>query len=165
MLLLDFIRYHQHLPGTKIGCREGDCGACTVLTGEIKDGKLVYSSVTSCLMAIGNAQGKHIVTIEGVNTTGLNLIQQSFADEGATQCGFCTPGFIVSLAGFCISPDSPTYENAIDTVNGNICRCTGYKSIERAVQTISLATSQRKNTDPIAFAIKNNMIPEYFSGI
>ena len=96
-LLLDFIRYHQHLTGTKIGCREGDCGACTVLMGEIKEGELIYNSVTSCLVPLGNAQGKHVVTIEGLNEQGLNFIQQSFADEGATQCGFCTPGFIVSL--------------------------------------------------------------------
>ena len=66
-LLLDFIRYHKNLTGTKIGCREGDCGACTVLVGEISEGKLIYRSATSCLMAIGNAKGKHIVTVEGVN--------------------------------------------------------------------------------------------------
>jgi xanthine dehydrogenase small subunit len=96
-LLLDFIRYEQHLTGTKIGCREGDCGACTALVGEIKNGELVYRSVTSCLMPLGNAHGKHIVTIEGINVEGLNFIQQAFAEEGATQCGFCTPGFIGGL--------------------------------------------------------------------
>jgi len=90
-LVLDFIRYHKHLSGTKIGCREGDCGACTVLVGELKDDKMHYHSVTSCLMAIGNVQGKHIVTVEGVNTEGLNFVQQTFTDEGASQCGFCTP--------------------------------------------------------------------------
>ena len=95
-LLLDFIRYHQHMMGTKIGCREGDCGACTVLAGELVNGHIVYNSATSCLMAIGNAHGKHIVTVEGLNVEGLNAVQQAFADEGATQCGFCTPGFIVS---------------------------------------------------------------------
>src|SRR3954467_12714831 len=96
-LLLDFVRYQKHLTGTKIGCREGDCGACTVLTGEIVNNELLYTSVTSCLMALGNAQGKHIVTVEGINVEGLNAVQQAFSDEGATQCGFCTPGFIVSL--------------------------------------------------------------------
>ena len=70
MVLLDFIRYHQHLMGTKIGCREGDCGACTVLVGEIRDGELFYQSMTCCLMPLGNAHGKHIVTIEGINFTG-----------------------------------------------------------------------------------------------
>ena len=100
MVLLDFIRYHQHLTGTKIGCREGDCGACTILTGEIIDGKLRYRSATSCLMPMGNVHGKHIVTIEGINMENLNPIQQLMCDEGATQCGFCTPGFVMSLAGF-----------------------------------------------------------------
>ena len=104
-VLLDFIRYHQHLMGTKIGCREGDCGACTVLVGEIKDNRLQYQSMTSCLLPLGNVQGKHIVTIEGINPGNgeLNPIQQAMADEGATQCGFCTPGFVMSLAGFCLN--------------------------------------------------------------
>ena len=104
-VLLDYIRYHQHLMGTKIGCREGDCGACTVLVGEIKDNRLQYQSMTSCLLPLGNVQGKHIVTIEGINPANgeLNPIQQAMADEGATQCGFCTPGFVMSLAGFCLN--------------------------------------------------------------
>src|SRR5204863_1773184 len=88
MVLLDFIRYRQQLTGTKIGCREGDCGACTVLVGELKEGELKYSSATSCLMPVGNAHHKHIVTIEGLNfEKELNPIQQAMADEGATQCG------------------------------------------------------------------------------
>ena len=105
MALLDFIRYHQHLMGTKIGCREGDCGACTILVGEIRKNNLQYQSMTSCLLPLGNVQGKHIVTIEGINpeTGKLNPIQQAMADEGATQCGFCTPGFVISLAGFCLN--------------------------------------------------------------
>src|SRR3954470_24074168 len=92
-LLLDYIRYHKKLTGTKIGCREGDCGACTVLIGELIDGELKYRSVTSCLTPIGNANGKHVVTVEGINMETLNPIQQAMHDEGATQCGFCTPGF------------------------------------------------------------------------
>ena len=162
MTLLDFIRYQQHLTGTKIGCREGDCGACTILTGELKKKKLVYSSATSCLMPLGNAKGKHIVTIEGINLDELNVMQQAFTEEGATQCGFCTPGFIVSLAGFCISENEPSYSGAIDSVNGNICRCTGYKSIERAAATINKKMQLRNNNDPLQFAVENKMIPAYF---
>jgi xanthine dehydrogenase small subunit len=161
-LLLDLIRYQQHLKGTKIGCREGDCGACTVLIGEIKDGSLNYTTATSCLMAIGNAHGKHIVTIEGINVDGLNAVQQAFSDEGATQCGFCTPGFIVSLAGFTVNNSAPSYQSAINSMNGNICRCTGYKSIERAAKKIASLVENRGEQDPISFAVNNNILPSYF---
>lgn len=165
LTLLDFIRYHKNLMGTKIGCREGDCGACTILVGEIKNDRLVYSSATSCLMPIGNARGKHIVTIEGINLEELNAIQQAFAEEGATQCGFCTPGFVVSLAGFCINDKEPSYKNAIDTMNGNICRCTGYKSIERAAACVNNKMQLRKGQDALQFAVEQKMIPAYFLDI
>lgn len=162
MTILDFVRYHQHLTGTKIGCREGDCGACTMLVGTLQGDIVKYHSVTSCLMPIGNAHGKHIVTIEGVNLEKLNVVQQSFSDHAATQCGFCTPGFIVSLTGFCLEDKNPSCENAIDAVNGNICRCTGYKSIEKAAASISNQLQERKQTNPIEFAVNNNIVPEYF---
>lgn len=163
MTMLDFIRYHQHLMGTKIGCREGDCGACTILVGEISEGKLVYESMTSCLMPLANAAGKHIVTIEGLNFQDtLNPIQQAMADEGATQCGFCTPGFVVSLAGFCLNDKS---ENAIAAVDGNICRCTGYKSIERAAKKIETITKKKNGVDTIEFVTQHKILPRYFSSI
>jgi xanthine dehydrogenase small subunit len=165
MVLLDFIRYHQHLTGTKIGCREGDCGACTVLIGELNNGELQYESVTCCLMPLGNAQGKHIVTIEGINMDILNPVQQAMADEGATQCGFCTPGFVVSLAGFCLSDKEATQQNAITAVDGNICRCTGYKSIERAAGRIAETMKARNGEAPAIFVAKNKILPEYFAGI
>lgn len=164
-LLLDYIRYHKRLTGTKIGCREGDCGACTVLTGELIDGELRYRSATSCLTPIGNANGKHIVTVEGVNLEDLNPIQQAMCDEGATQCGFCTPGFVVSLAGFCLSNKAHQYENAIAAIDGNICRCTGYKSIERAAKKISAMMQENKNEDPVSFATQHKILPEYFTTI
>jgi xanthine dehydrogenase small subunit len=164
-LLLDFIRYQRHLTGTKVGCREGDCGACTVLVGKLRDGRMEYHSVTSCLMPIGNAQGRHIVTVEGVNTEGLNFVQQAFADEGAAQCGFCTPGFIVSLAGFSLRSETPTPEKGIDAVNGNICRCTGYKSIERAIRRIAEKLGERSGAPALEFAVDNGFLPTYFKDV
>jgi len=167
VLLIDFIRYHAHLTGTKIGCREGDCGACTVLAGAIKDNELQYTSLTSCLTPLGNIQHMHIVTVEGLNKMdGLNPIQQAMSDESATQCGFCTPGFVVSMAGFCLSNKKPSYQQAVAAVDGNICRCTGYKSIERALQTVTDLMMQRNNELPlIDFLLDNKILPSYFKDI
>ncbi len=163
--VLDFVRYHQHLKGTKIGCREGDCGACTVLVGDLSTGELRYRMAASCLMPLGNAHGKHIVTVEGVNMDILNPVQQAMADESATQCGFCTPGFVVSLAGFCLSKKEPTRQNAIAAVDGNICRCTGYKSIERAAGRVADQLVSRGEEAPASFAVKQALLPNYFAGI
>jgi xanthine dehydrogenase small subunit len=116
-------------------------------------------------MAIGNVHGKHIVTVEGVNTNGLNFVQQAFTDEGASQCGFCTPGFIVSLAGFSLQSETPTLEKGIEAVNGNICRCTGYKSIERSIGKIAEKLSERKDDDVVNFAVTNHFLPSYFKEI
>lgn len=166
MVLLDFIRYHEHLTGTKIGCREGDCGACTILVGILQNGELKYESATSCLMPLGNAHGKHIVTIEGINFQNeLNPVQKAMADEGAAQCGFCTPGFVMSLAGFCLSNQAATQQNAIAAVDGNICRCTGYKSIERACGQVAKLLHERKYEDPAVFAAQKKILPGYFEEI
>lgn len=164
--LLDFIRYHKHLMGTKIGCREGDCGACTVLIGALKDNELHYRSATSCLTPLGNINGKHVVTVEGINfEKKLNSIQQAMCDESATQCGFCTPGFVMSLAGFCLSGKEATYENAIAAIDGNICRCTGYKSIERAAIKIATLLQKRKKEESTQFVANEKILPEYFKTI
>lgn len=163
-LLLDYIRYHAGLKGTKIGCREGDCGACTILTGKITNDKLIYKSVTSCLMPIGNAHNHHIVTIEGINGTSLTPVQKCLADEGATQCGFCTPGFIVSLTGYCLNKRKPLYTDALDSINGNICRCTGYKSIERAVSSLNTLLQEGDDIS-LQTAVERDIVPSYFTEI
>lgn len=166
MVMLDFIRYQQHLTGTKIGCREGDCGACTILVGELVNDELHYQSMTSCLMPIGNAAGKHIVSIEGINFKDqLNPIQQAMSDEGATQCGFCTPGFVMSLAGYCLSKGEFDQGTAIASIDGNICRCTGYKPIERAAGKMATILKEKNGEDEIAFVTRKKILPEYFAGI
>ena len=174
LVLVDFIRYHRHLMGTKIGCREGDCGACTVLIGELGNDGLEYKSVTSCLMPLANAHGKHIVTVEGINMKVPNAVQQAMCDEGATQCGFCTPGIIMSLAGFCLTetpasqnetPPSTQTERLLAAVDGNICRCTGYKSIERAAILVGEIVNDMKGGDPIQYLTSRAIFPAYFSEI
>ena len=164
MTLLDFVRYEQRLTGTKIGCREGDCGACTVLVGSIKNDALDYQTITSCISPLGNAHGKHIVTVEGTNLDNkLTIAQEAMKANYATQCGFCTPGFVVSLTGFALSKSEKNYNLAIDAISGNICRCTGYKSIEKAA--LQLVSKLQDNINTIDWLVENNFIPDYFKTI
>ncbi len=166
--VLDFVRYHKNLKGTKIGCREGDCGACTILVGELKWDLVKYRTMTSCLMPIANANGKHIVTVEGINRPNNELtpVQQAMVDESGTQCGFCTVGFVMSLTNFCLDDSPKTKESAVSAIDGNICRCTGYKSIERACEIIAndkLLIVNEENA--LVSALKNETVPSYFSQI
>ncbi|NPA45371.1 MAG: 2Fe-2S iron-sulfur cluster binding domain-containing protein [Chlorobi bacterium] len=164
-ILLDFIRYDQHLKGTKSGCREGDCGACTVLVGTLENGKVNYKSVASCLTPLGNVAGKHVVTVEGLNAEKeLTPIQHALDEHAGTQCGFCTPGFVVSLTGHALSKDFGKYDEAISSVSGNICRCTGYKSIERATKDIAEGLKATKENS-LDWLIENKYLPDYFSDI
>ncbi len=166
MTLLDFVRYEQRLTGTKIGCREGDCGACTVLVGTLNNDRIEYQSITSCISPLGNAHGKHIVTIEGTNLkSDLTTAQVAMKDNYATQCGFCTPGFVVSLTGFALSNNEKNYDNALDAISGNICRCTGYKSIEKAADDLCEKLEFSESQMPIEWLIDNNFVPEYFKEI
>lgn len=162
--LLDFIRDYKQLKGTKIGCREGDCGACTVLVGELKNDKITYQSNTSCISPLGNANGKHIVTVEGINLPNeLNTVQKAMTDNYATQCGFCTPGFVVSMTGYAL--DNTKSESCNDAISGNICRCTGYKSIEKAGLEVENKLQQKDDNHQIEWLIKEGFIPNYFETI
>lgn len=165
-VLLDFLRYEMHLMGTKSGCREGDCGACTVLAGQLntKD-QIVYKSILSCLTPLINVNGLHIVTIEGINKEEITPVQKVMIDNGGTQCGFCTPGFIMSLTGYSISENKPTFDKSKDAISGNICRCTGYKSIEKAAGQLSDILEKKDNSHPLEWLIKENFLPEWFIDI
>lgn len=135
-LLLDVIRKKVGLTGTKKGCGEGDCGACTVLI----DGK----PELACLKLAIACQGKKITTIEGMIQEGgaLHPIQQAFADQGAVQCGFCTPGMIMSTKGLLDRNPHPTRLEIKHELSGNMCRCTGYKRIIQAVEAAAAVWSQ-----------------------
>jgi len=135
---LDLIRSEAGLTGTKEGCREGDCGACTVLLGIPLQQGIKYMAVNSCILPVGELRGRHLVTIEGVNPKdGLSSIQKIFVEEGASQCGFCTPGIIMSLTGYLLNTIDPFDTGAAGSLGGNICRCTGYVSIRNAAKNIS----------------------------
>ena len=166
MTLLDFVRYEQRLTGTKIGCREGDCGACTILVGTLNKDTIEYQSITSCISPLGNAHGKHIVTVEGTNLKNkLTTTQEAMKANYATQCGFCTPGFVVSLTGFALSNSVKNYNNALDSISGNICRCTGYKAIEKAAHHVVSTLQNQKIDNSFNWLIENGFVPEYFNTI
>ena len=130
MTLLDLLRDRLALTGTKEGCGIGECGACTVLL----DGK----PITSCLMLAVETDGHDIETIEGEAVGGgLSVLQQAFIDTGAIQCGFCTPGMIMSARGLLNRTPDPSDENIVEAIAGNLCRCTGYVQIIDSIKTVS----------------------------
>jgi carbon-monoxide dehydrogenase small subunit len=124
--LADFLRKDLNLIGTKIACNSGHCGSCNVLV----DGKLVKS----CTLPAVKADGKHVLTIEGLATPeGLHPIQQAFIEAGAVQCGYCTPGMILTAKAFLDRNPDPTEEEVKQAISGNLCRCTGYVKIVEAI--------------------------------
>ncbi len=137
--LLDYLRLQRTLRGTKEGCAEGDCGACTVLVGRLAAGKLVYESVNACIRFMGSLDGCHVVTVEHLRGENGNLhpVQQAMVDFHGSQCGFCTPGFVMSLYGLWMETPDPSDQAIEKALQGNLCRCTGYEAIMRAARAIS----------------------------
>ena len=133
--MLDVLRNDLGLTGTKEGCGVGECGACTVvLNGE---------AVTSCLVLSGQMQGADIMTIEGMSETQIgSILQDCFVEGDAIQCGFCTPGFIMSAYALLLKNPHPTREEIREAVAGNLCRCTGYKPIVNAIEQAGLRLGQ-----------------------
>jgi carbon-monoxide dehydrogenase small subunit len=129
LLLSDYLRHELELTGTHVGCEHGVCGCCTVLL----DGR----PVRSCLMLAVQAQGHEITTIEGLASNGLHPVQQAFHEEHGLQCGFCTPGFVMAVVGLLAAHPNPTDTEIEEGISGNLCRCTGYAGIRRAVRRAS----------------------------
>ncbi|MDR3471150.1 MAG: xanthine dehydrogenase small subunit [Devosia sp.] len=134
--VLDFLRLERALVGTKEGCAEGDCGACTILVGRLKvGGDLIYEPINACIRMTASLDGMHVVTIENLRQGArLHPVQQAMVDYHSSQCGFCTPGIVMSLYHNWLTTPQPTVKSIERSLQGNLCRCTGYAPILRAAQ-------------------------------
>lgn len=129
MRLIDLLRNELNLTGTKEGCSEGECGACTIIVDN--------QAVTSCIMLAGSIENKAVITIEGLaKNNELDKIQQALIDNGAVQCGFCTPGMIMSIKALYLKNANPDINQIKKALSGNLCRCTGYDNIVKAAASL-----------------------------
>lgn len=136
MRLVDFLREELDLIGAKEGCGKGECGACTVLV----NGR----PVNSCLMLAVEASGQEVLTVEGLSLGDhLDPIQQSIIDNSAFQCGYCTPGIVMSAKGLLLRNPSPTRDEVVEAVSGNLCRCTGYGRIIDAIMQVAASSKSQ----------------------
>ncbi|MGD9676001.1 MAG: (2Fe-2S)-binding protein [Candidatus Bipolaricaulia bacterium] len=140
MTLLEFLRDRLGLTGSKEGCGIGECGACTILL----DGK----AITACLILAVEADGLDVRTIEGEATDGqLSALQQAFVDAGAVQCGFCTPGMIMSARALLSRNPHPSDDEIVEAIAGNLCRCTGYEAIVAAIRAVAQPNAEPRTTE------------------
>jgi xanthine dehydrogenase small subunit len=168
MAALDVVRDHVGLKGTKHACREGDCGACLVLVGAREpSGTVRYRALASCLLPIGDVAGRHLVTVEGLAGAYLGPVQRAILDEGASQCGFCTPGFVVAMTGVLLNSTSFDLHEALIGLAGNLCRCTGYASIRRAIEGLleTIGPMVAGAPDRVAALVEAGVLPEWFAAV
>ncbi len=136
--VLNFLRRELRLTGTKEGCAEGDCGACTVVVGELRGERVTYRAVNACIQFVPMLEGKALVTVEGLKgpAGALHPCQQALVDNHGSQCGFCTPGFVMSLYAAHVGEARPSHQRINDILAGNLCRCTGYGPIVQAADAM-----------------------------
>ncbi|MCB1122496.1 MAG: FAD binding domain-containing protein [Verrucomicrobiae bacterium] len=166
-LVLDYLRETRRLTGTKEGCKEGDCGACTVLLGTLEGVKVRYTPMPSCLIPMGELAGKHLVSVEGLNMEHLSPVQDAMVDCGGTQCGYCTPGFIVAMTGWLMDERRPLdHAGAKSAISGNLCRCTGYRSIKEAGgKVVEQLSGKLSKENRVADLCGAGALPDYFTNI
>ena len=154
MTVLDWLRTRARLTGTKEGCAEGDCGACTIVLGRPIDGSLHFQAVNSCLMMLPQIDSCAVLTVEGLAGAdgALHPVQQALVDTDATQCGFCTPGFVMAMFAFHHGGEPADNSHVHEALAGNLCRCTGYRPIVAACCRVAQGPPDRFVADPPALA-------------
>lgn len=164
---LDYINISCGLYGTKCSCNEGDCGACTVVIAYVREGAVWYEAINSCLYPAAKLHGKHLITIEALGSPdNLHPIQEAMLRHHSTQCGYCSPGFVMSAFALFATKLKPSREEILAALEGNLCRCTGYESILKAMEELSGSQSPEKIVPAWARAIEPQLFtfktsPEY----
>ncbi|MEZ0262270.1 MAG: xanthine dehydrogenase small subunit [Alphaproteobacteria bacterium] len=161
--LLQYLRRNAGLPGTKEGCAEGDCGACTVAVGKLKDGKTDYQSINACIAFLPTLDGREVVTVEHLKRDcKMNPVQEQMVKCHGSQCGFCTPGFVMALSTLMNNTKNANDEDIQDAIAGNLCRCTGYRPILDAARVANKDTNRALPSEPKTLAtIQRNKMFSY----
>lgn len=167
--ILQYLREDLHCTGSKEGCAEGDCGACTVVIGELQGGELVLKTVNACIQFMPTLDGKALFTVEDLKQAdgSLHPAQQAMVDCHGSQCGFCTPGFVMSLWSLYLQregrPDAPARRDIDTALSGNLCRCTGYRPIIAAAQRMGQLPAVQFDRAAVAAALHTLQRDQTFS--
>ncbi len=153
--VLNFLRNEKNLTGTKEGCASGDCGACTAVVGELKKNKIEYKSINTCITFLYTLNGKQLVTIEHLGNRSLHPVQKAMVDSDGSQCGFCTPGIVMSMYCMYENKVKPTNDNIDKYLSGNLCRCTGYIPIKKSIRNMYNYKKNKSDQKNIISLLKN----------